>query len=577
MRYQASHFSPQPLSRSRGRATPFFRLRPAPRLKGIGRFRLFPLFSIKNLTLFLMVFAFMLTWSKQTGFAPSLDLAASQILTPTSQHVFNFSDTLFSHYQGIGASSRTSGTREEIRHDINDTTDAQLAPKETEQTEVKSNSSSLEEDQKDITNENTSERFEEHADREENEGTSKNRVGESKGISENKDTAVNMKAEGSDSEKGNESEAPQEASKQISEDHSGTPLETNIGSNASEKEDEQSSVDDPSSQEKPEPVGTQKPLEEVLNFTPATAINFMHFHKTGGVSFKTSLHKFYYEKVKSNGESVRVKDACYSRQGVEKGESQPSFLMWRCDWIPIQEMSEEERNKLDFTFGHQFWGNGIGTLLNRRDVRSFTIMRHPFDRKVSFYFHFFVREVGRKEEEVTYEEIRDFLLYDKLVINADLGRDLGPNYMAGRLLSDGIEGFVGNESFRYYEVEQDKKYEAAEEALKLVRDYIFVGLQAESGAAKCMLKKVVEMFNKVNGVDNTGLELIDDGAKKLNSGSYSLNAKQIWSRFSAEEKITFDRKERVDLLIYEEGERLFKEHVKLFGCAHRVVEAKYKP
>lgn len=314
-------------------------------------------------------------------------------------------------------------------------------------------------------------------------------------------------------------------------------------------------------------------LREALNFSKKTAINFMHFHKTGGVSFKTSLHLFYNDKHKGNGDPVIARDACYVREGVQDDKSQPSFKLWRCDWEPIQDMNEEERNKHDFVFGHQFWGNGVGELLNKRDLRTFTILRHPFDRKVSFYYHFFVREVGRKEGDVSFDEIRDFLLRDKLTIDAKLGRDLGPNYMAGRLLSNGIQGFVGNDSFSYFAVDADKKQEVADQAVSLLRDYLFVGLQEESSASQCMLRKVIELFNEINGVSNKGLEKIDEKVN-LNKGSYSMSAKDIWSRFSPEDQALFDKKERVDVTIYAEGERLFRKQVQLFECADRLTASK---
>lgn len=312
------------------------------------------------------------------------------------------------------------------------------------------------------------------------------------------------------------------------------------------------------------------PLRTWLNFSKATAINFMHFHKTGGVSFKTALHKFYDKKFKANGEPVIIRDACYVREGV-KEEGQPTFEVWRCDWEPIQKQSEEERNKLDFVFGHQFWENGVDGLLNKRDLRTFTVMRHPFDRKVSFFYHFFVREVGRNERDISFEEIRDFLLFDKLRIEADLGRDLGPNYMASRLLSDGVKGFVGNNSYSYFAVGRDEREKVVNRALGLIRKYIFVGLQSQPQASQCMLRKVMEEFNTVNGVSNEGTEQVDEEKMRMNSGSYSMSAKNVWGRFSSEDRMLFDRKERVDVSIYEEGERLFKKHVEVYGCTHRLV------
>lgn len=316
-----------------------------------------------------------------------------------------------------------------------------------------------------------------------------------------------------------------------------------------------------------------KRLREMLNFSNRTAINFMHFHKTGGVSFKTSLHRFYHTKFKPSGARVLVRDACYQREGAQARVDQPSFMMWRCDWTPLWAKTEDKRNEFDLLIGHQYWVGGAEQLLNKRDMRTFTVMRHPFDRKVSFFYHFFVREQRRVESSVSYEEIRDFLLYDKVskeCRGAALGGDLGPNYMAGRLLSDGTIGFVGNSSYRHYAVEAWRKGDVAEQSLKLVRDYMFVGLQSESGASKCMLRKVVEAFNAAHGIDNIGTEKIDSSAKVLNSGSYALTAADIWGRFTAEEKALFDRKERVDLTIYEEGERLFHKHARLFECYHLV-------
>eukprot|EP00177_Eucheuma_denticulatum_P000386 GFKZ01000662.1.p1 GENE.GFKZ01000662.1~~GFKZ01000662.1.p1 ORF type:complete len:533 (+),score=93.30 GFKZ01000662.1:215-1813(+) len=312
-------------------------------------------------------------------------------------------------------------------------------------------------------------------------------------------------------------------------------------------------------------------LKTFLNFTDRTAINFMHFHKTGGVSFKTALHKFYNNKMKSNGRVVLIRDACYAREGV-KQDGQPSFQVWRCDWEPLREQSEEERNRHDFVFGHQFRGKGVDELLNRRDLRTFTVLRHPFDRKVSFFYHFFVREVGRKEEDISFGEIRDFLLYDKLRIEADLGRDLGPNYMAGRLLSDGMQGYEGNKSYSIYAIGDTERAEVVERALQVIRNYVFVGLQSQSEASQCMLRKVMEEFNAVNGVNNEGIEEVDKGGMRLNSGSYSLSAKVIWSRLSAEERAHFDHKEGVDLSIFREGKRLFRKHVDIFRCSDRLTE-----
>ncbi|PXF46387.1 hypothetical protein BWQ96_03886 [Gracilariopsis chorda] len=564
------------------------------RQKGLARLRLSPLFSIRNIVFTFAVFMSALLWSRQYGLVSSFDISATQMTTNFAQASklpsVDSSDTANAQHEQTHAQSEQntslqkdateSGSKTVLEEQSGSDGNSDHANKTDERHEhaesVRDEQGSYQSHEEHNINSqkytaaaaNTADRAKVQAESNESEDVShlkkenNQQHGTSQVYTARIDDVSGTKAKLLSSEEKADKSVPHEEGSAGSEsDVSESRKGTNVAPAAA--------IASPPLQE------PEKTLAEVLNFTPATAINFMHFHKTGGVSFKTSLHKFYYEKYKKNGEKVRVRDACYSRKNSNADPSTPSFMMWRCDWDPIREMSESERNKLDFTFGHQFWGNGVGTLLNKRDVRSFTIMRHPFDRKVSFFYHFFVREVGRREEDITFEEIRDFLLYDKLAINADLGRDLGPNYMAGRLLSDGVQGYVGNNSFRYYDVEPHRKREVAEEALKLVRDYVFVGLQVESGAAKCMLKKVVEQYNNVNDVDNSNLELIDDGAEKLNSGSYSLGAKRIWGMFSDEERTLFDRKEKVDLLIYEEGERLFKKHVKLFGCSDRIVAEKY--
>ena len=307
-------------------------------------------------------------------------------------------------------------------------------------------------------------------------------------------------------------------------------------------------------------------LGSYLNFSEKTSLNFMHFHKTGGVSFKTALFTFFSNKVKRSGEAVRVRDACYRRSSQAK-EGAPTFDIWRCDWMPLWELGEIERNKYDVIFGHQYRVGGAERVLNWRDVKTFSVLRHPFDRKVSFFFHFFIRERGRNEADVDFEEVRDFLLYDKLRDSSlELGKDLGPNYMAGRILSDGKQGYVGDNRHKFYKVPEYMEKNLAENALKIIRSYIFVGLQTESAASMCMLRKTIENFNTAQGISNEGTEKVAARARVLNTGSYLLNSTTIWGRLKDEERMIFNKKENVDISIYEEGERLFKKQVKMFQC-----------
>lgn len=323
-------------------------------------------------------------------------------------------------------------------------------------------------------------------------------------------------------------------------------------------------------------LSPQERISKYLNFSDRTALNFMHFHKTGGVSFKTALFKFFQNKMKKSGQPVKVRDACYKRE-IGETEGVPNFTFWRCDWDPIRELPEEERGKYDVIFGHQYRVGGAHELLKSRDLRTFAIMRHPFDRKVSFFYHFFIRERGRNETNVAFEEVRDFLLYNKITDqSAELGQEVGPNYMAGRLLSDGKFGYVGNSYHKYFDVAPEEKFDVTNRALDIIRKYVFIGLQSENVASMCILRKTIENFNIAHGISNEGTENVATTARTLNTGSYSLNAEKIWNQFTMEDKILFDRNEKVDLAIYAEGEKLFREQAHLFGCTDSIRQDKLR-
>lgn len=320
-------------------------------------------------------------------------------------------------------------------------------------------------------------------------------------------------------------------------------------------------------------------LEHSLKFTANSTLNFLHLHKTGGVSFKTLLRVFFTHKSKADGEKVTFRDACYIRPGKMPWHEKPTFQTWRCDWEPLRAMNASERNRHDVLVGHQFGSGGAGELLSGRHVRTFTVLRHPLERKVSFYYHFFVRELQRREADVTVGELRRFVVRNELPAaagNANLGRDLGPNYVVGRLLSDGKRGYVGDKTWQYFEVREDEQLEVASRAGDVLRSFVFVGLQRENGASKCMLRRVVEAFSAAHGIGLDGADRIDMGGQVLNAGRYSVGAREVWEAMSEDERAIFKKTERVDTLVFEEGERLFRQQVGALGCAHRVVSSTYK-
>lgn len=308
-------------------------------------------------------------------------------------------------------------------------------------------------------------------------------------------------------------------------------------------------------------------LRSYLNFSERTALNFMHLHKTGGVSFKTALYRFFDLKRKRGGKPVQIRDACYARN-VSKGVTE--LQMWACDWNEVWAQPEAVRNQLDVVFGHQYRLHGVDGFLNKRDVRTFAVLRHPLAKKVSFYFHFFVREQKRAEKSVHLSEIRDFLLQDKA--NGSLGQDSGPNYIAGHFLSDGVEGFAGTYMHRFFEVLPEHRKAVTEKAMAVLRSYVFIGLQTRPKASMCLLRKTVEHFCDALGIDCHKAKEIEANSyrQRYNTGSYGLSADKIWASLTEEEKAVFNEREQVDLALYDEGVRLFNKQINLFGCHHIV-------
>ncbi len=183
-------------------------------------------------------------------------------------------------------------------------------------------------------------------------------------------------------------------------------------------------------------------------------------------------------------------------------------------------------------------------------------------------FHFFVRERNRDENKVPFEEILDFLLLEKALAEPfSTGQDAGPNYMAGRLLSSGYEGFISDLYHRFYFVKPGQEKEVVKRSLNIMRDYIFIGLQSESAASKCMLRKTVKEFNAAHGIDNAGTDEVARTVPVANAGSYSMSSAKIWNRMSAEQRRTFNEREQVDLAIYYESERMFKQQVRISGVS----------
>lgn len=353
------------------------------------------------------------------------------------------------------------------------------------------------------------------------------------------------------------------------------------GKNPDQTEQEKHPVDATSEREfnRPPPVVTPDPVHadhtldpaDFSSFTASTALNYFHMHKTGGVSFKERLFNFFMmdDTAAALGRKPNIFDTCHissterNELGLEKE--------WSCDWDEMDSLSEEARNKIDVILGHQYWERGAGYWIPNRDIRYFTVMRHPLHRKISFFYHFFIRNAGRKEDSVTTEELANFVL-GKEMPESPLIRDAGPGYYASRLWSDGWRGYDGKHRFAVpAETAASMVYNSIK---RLRKNFVFIGLQTQEPASLCMLRKTVKAFSKAHGFENVaGLQLISKQRERMNTGNYPISAKILWERMSWQQKKLFREVERVDLGIYRESVRMFHEKVKRFGCEHLVVES----
>lgn len=299
-------------------------------------------------------------------------------------------------------------------------------------------------------------------------------------------------------------------------------------------------------------------------FSNKTTLNYFHLHKTGGVSFKGRIFRFFFTegRKKGNGEPVNIVDTCYISR--TRRPEMGTEAEWSCNWAKFEEMSVLERQKIDVIVGHQYWEQGAAYWVPNRDLRYFTVMRHPLHRKISFFYHFFVRNAGRSEDAVDIKEVIAFVLGHELP-QSTLVRDAGPGYYASRLWSDGWSGFGQQHRFEISEKDADDLI--VKSVQKLRQNFVFVGLQTQERASLCMLQKTILEFARAHEVG--ALDGIDDIAaprERMNTGQYPLTAEKLWELMSPSEREEFKTAERVDLGIYNESVKMFGEMVRRFEC-----------
>ncbi|KAI0567810.1 Sulfotransferase [Gracilaria domingensis] len=364
----------------------------------------------------------------------------------------------------------------------------------------------------------------------------------------------------------------QEHNNQTASEHSDTPqVEQQEKEQLQQKQHEHTISEQPVENEAREAMleNHARDAADISNFDQTTALNYFHLHKTGGVSFKERLFEFFSleDKTTPNGEAINILDTCHN-----SGPARPALgteAEWSCDWATMEQRSEPERNKIDLILGHQYWEKGAEYWLPKRDLRYFTVMRHPLHRKISFFFHFFVRNIAKKEDDISLDELIPFLL-GKSMPDSPLTRDAGPNYYASRLFSDGFSGYS---DYTFVVPKENAEEMVMNSIRRLRRRFVFIGLQTQEKASLCMLKKTVAAFSKARGIQNmSGLDVFEKTRERMNTGSYPLTAKTVWERMSEEQRNEFKAVEKVDLAIYKESVNMFHEMVRRFECRHFVEE-----
>lgn len=332
----------------------------------------------------------------------------------------------------------------------------------------------------------------------------------------------------------------------------------------------------------------------VFGFSNVTTLNFMHLHKTGGTSIKNAFHMSYNKCIKNSNATDRTPTSKLIKEGSCK-ERQVQVCKfcspYLCSWDYLATQPEYKRNQIDITLGHQFLhGNeSLSVLLSNRIVRSFTVLRHPFARKLSMFFHFLVRQAQLRAQDIAFDDIVSFLLHEQGNMREKGNKfDVGPNYYAGRLLADGYDTYYSNVTndpqHWWFKVQQDKARTFVDQANSVLDSFALVGIYEWPRATQCVTKLMLQEFDEVLRIERIerGIrggkaaslfsELLMGG--KLNQGQYRAirNTSSVWKGLSSVQQTEFREHESIDLQIYEHGVELFIRQVHIVGCASKLEE-----
>lgn len=271
---------------------------------------------------------------------------------------------------------------------------------------------------------------------------------------------------------------------------------------------------------------------------------FLHLHKTGGNSLKTSLFAF----ARRNGLGLHHTchathaDGLLSAWWFHRVKKTGAGL--DCNLDVLAAMPVEKRDRIDLVMGHQFVG--AHSLFPHRDVRYFTFVRHPLARKVSHFLHFERGKAGERSlARYLVERNRNYMT-----------KRLATDVRAGELATDLRARFVDLDSF------------AARAALRaakrnLIDRFFFVGLQERYAESVCVLARILnaacgrdgklagEFVMRPEKVVRKSVNQRGETMRKIDGMSKTLKAAVL-------------RAESADVELYRFAERLFEEKMKMY-------------
>jgi hypothetical protein len=222
---------------------------------------------------------------------------------------------------------------------------------------------------------------------------------------------------------------------------------------------------------------------------------FLHLHKTGGNNLKLALYGFakrnnllLYHTCRPSQADSWLKAWWFHRKKVP-GVSED------CNLDDLAQQTRNLRNTYDLIVGHQYFG--VHRLLRKRDVKYFTIVRHPLARKVSHFAHFENRKPSGGGEHNKYRRIQS-----RDVDKSDM-EDLeslatyiirhNRNYMVKRLSGTTISSeIVSSMRSWYIDVNPFGAKSALRSAQRNLLDrFFFVGVQERYDESMCVLAAIL--------------------------------------------------------------------------------------